>query len=390
MRKAYQTRRRTSPIPVESSASACETTDVIKYLGSKRRLVPLLLDVVRSRAPDATSVLDLFSGTARVGMAMKGAGLRVLANDHNAYAHALARCYVEADADRLPEIERLLDELRALPPKAGWFTKTFCEDARFFHPKNGARIDAMRDHIARLSLDPVVKSVLLVALMEAADRVDSTVGVQMAYLKSWAPRALHDLELRAPALLPRAAGGAGEAWMLDAAEAAGRLEADVAYLDPPYNQHSYLRNYHIWESLVLWDRPEVFGRAMKRVDCRERSSAFNLKRSALPALSAVIDAVRAKLLVVSFNDEGFIDRATLEELLSRRGPVEVLEVPYRRYVGAKIGIYNPSGEKVGAVSHLENKELVFVVRCDAAPRAGVDAAGDARTKRAVAEDGVRH
>lgn len=336
---------------------------MIKYIGSKRRFVPLLLEVVKTRAPGARSVLDLFSGSARVGHALKEAGFRVLSNDHNAYAHALARCYVEADKVLVPEVERILAELRALPPRAGWFTQTFCEDARFFHPKNGARIDAMREHIARLALPPVLESVVLVSLMEAADRVDSTVGVQMAYLKSWAKRAFRDLELRTPHLLPRAAGGPGEAWKLDAAEAARSLSADVAYLDPPYNQHSYLRNYHIWESLVLWDKPDVYGTARKRVDCRERPSAFNLRRSAVLAFSDVVAQVRARTLVVSFNNEGFLDRATLEKVLSTRGAVEVIEVESRRYVGARIGIYSPSGEKVGAVSHLTNKELVFVVEC---------------------------
>jgi adenine-specific DNA-methyltransferase len=341
---------------------------VIKYIGSKRRLVPLILDVVRQRAPRAQSAIDMFSGSARVGYAFKGAGLRVHANDHNAYAHTLARCYVEADASLLPEVERVLAELRQVSPHAGWFTKTFCEDARFFHPKNGALVDAMRARIAELALAPLLESAVLVSLMEAADRVDSTVGVHMAYLKSWAPRALHDLQLRAPELLPRAAHGAGTAHRLDAAEAAREIVADVAYLDPPYNQHNYLRNYHIWESLVLWDKPEVFGVANKRVDCKERPSAFNLKRQALAALRDVVEHVQAKLLVVSFNDEGFFERATLEALLEERGPVTVIEVPTRRYVGARIGIYNPSGEKVGRVSHVKNKELLYVVDAAAGSR----------------------
>src|SRR5262249_41560090 len=160
-------------------------------IGSKRRLVPLILDVVRQRAPRAKTALDLFSGSARVAFALKEAGLAVAANDHNAYAHTLARCYVEADADLKPELTRVLDDLRKTKPRDGWFTQTFCVDARFFHPKNGARIDAMRTRIARMSLSPVLESAALVSLMEAADRVDSTVGVQMAYLKSWAPRALN-------------------------------------------------------------------------------------------------------------------------------------------------------------------------------------------------------
>ncbi len=334
---------------------------MIKYIGSKRRLVPLLLDIVKTRAPWAKTAVDLFSGSARVAFALKEAGLRVHANDHNAYAHTLARCYVEADADAAGDITRVLDELSRLKPRAGWFTKTFCEDARFFHPKNGARVDAMRERIAQMALPPALESAVLVSLMEAADRVDSTVGVQMAYLKAWAPRALQDLSLRVPRLLPRAPHGPGAAHRLDAADAARELHADVAYLDPPYNQHNYLRNYHVWESLVLWDKPEVYGRAQKRVDCKERRSDFNLKPRALAALADVVANIRARLLVVSFNDEGFIDRRTLEGLLEQRGRVDVIKVQSRRYVGARIGIYNPSGEKVGSVSHLTNHELVYVV-----------------------------
>ena len=54
-----------------------------------------------------------------------------------------------------------------------------------------------------------------------------------------------------------ARAGKGEAHGLEALEAARSLEADVAYIDPPYNQHSYLGNYHVWETLELWDKPEV-------------------------------------------------------------------------------------------------------------------------------------
>ena len=123
-------------------------------------------------------------------------------------------------------------------------------------------------------MDEDLKAILLVSLMEAADRVDSTTGVQMAYLKAWAPRAANDLELRLPAILP----GPGEAHELDAEQAAGNWETDVVYLDPPYNQHRYAGNYHIWETLVRWDRPAVYGVACKRVDCRQYSSAFNSRR----------------------------------------------------------------------------------------------------------------
>lgn len=334
---------------------------MIKYIGSKRLLVPLIVDAVRS-IDGVRSVIDLFSGTSRVGHALKGAGFRVLANDHNAYASTLARCYVQADDDDLRvDAERLVAELNRLPGAPGYFTDSFCVKSRFFQPRNGERVDAVREEIARKALGPELEAVLLVSLMEAADRVDSTTGLQMAYLKEWAPRAVKPLELRVPALLPRAPNGKGEAFEMDASAAAATLEADVAYLDPPYNQHKYLGNYHIWESLIRWDKPEIYGVACKRVDCRTRDSSFNSRPRILAAMREVVHAVRARHLVVSFSNEGWIAREDMEALLAARGRVVVIESDFKRYVGAQIGIYNPKGDKVGKVSHLRNKEYLYVV-----------------------------
>ena len=157
-------------------------------------------DLIRDEVRDTVDLC-----LARVGHALKAAGFHVHANDHNAYAHALATAYVQADRERwLEPAARLLDELRDVPPEAGWFTRTFSEEARFFHPDNGARIDAIRNRVEALDLQPELRAVALVSLMEAADRVDSTAGLQMAYMKRWAPRALKPLELRLPDLLPAA------------------------------------------------------------------------------------------------------------------------------------------------------------------------------------------
>lgn len=331
--------------------------DVIKYIGSKRRLVEHIVGLVGS-VPDARRVLDLFSGTARVGHALKSRGYLVTANDHNAYAHTLATCYVQADAKRWRRpAEQLIAELARLPGRAGYVTDTFCVQSRYFQPKNGERIDAMREAIADKSLPPELEAVMLVSLMEAADRVDSTVGLQMAYLKRWAPRAFNDIELRLPKML----AGKGMAMQRDALDCAELGEFDVAYLDPPYNQHKYLNNYHVWESLVRWDKPEVYGVACKRVGCRDYDSPFNSKRRIREAMQRVVREVRARYLVVSFNDEGYLGEAELLELLSERGAVQVLSVDHKRYVGAKIGIYNPSGVKTGQIGHLGNRELLFVV-----------------------------
>jgi adenine-specific DNA-methyltransferase len=334
---------------------------MIKYLGSKRVLIPCITACV-SALPGVASVADLFSGTARVGHALKREGYQLHSNDLNQYAHILARCYVEADASELQdEAISLIRHLNGIPGKAGYITENYCLNSRFFQPHNGERIDAIRDEIERLGLDPLLKAIALTSLMEAADRVDSTTGVQMAYLKSWAARSYNQLQLRVPSLTDKGTNDPSCAYNQDALEIAARLDVDCVYLDPPYNQHSYLGNYHIWETLVAWDQPSLYGVAMKRIDCKERKSVFNSKRLAQQAFTDLVMEISSPNLIISFNNEGYIDRACMEAMLAQKGHVLVVEVPYKRYVGAQIGIYNPSGNLVGEISHLKNMEYIYVV-----------------------------
>ncbi|MGI8913942.1 MAG: DNA adenine methylase, partial [Chloroflexota bacterium] len=239
---------------------------MIKYLGSKRVIVPQIASVVRA-IPGVKRVCDLFAGTTRVGQALKAQDLFVVSNDLASYSEVLGRTYIQADA-RTMDRERLLGLLRhlqELPPKAGYFTRTFCEEARYFQPQNGARVDTIRDRIDEIARDEEERAILLTSLLLAADRVDSTTGLQMAYLKDWAARSYQNLELRLPELLP----GPGCTLRRDANELARELDdVDLVYIDPPYNQHSYFSNYHIWETLVRNDRPEAYGIAMKRIDCK--------------------------------------------------------------------------------------------------------------------------
>jgi adenine-specific DNA-methyltransferase len=333
---------------------------VIKYLGSKRRLVPVLTAI--QAITDARTAVDLFTGTTRVAQAWRSAGAVVTAVDSARYAEAFARTYVATDLtpQRERSLAEALRELAAVAPSPGYVTEVFCRQARYFRPANGARIDAVRDAIAADHAGTWLEPVLLTALIEAADRVDSTTGVQMAYLKDWAPRSSKPLELRRPDI---PAGPPGRAVRGDASEIVTTLPAvDLAYLDPPYNQHRYTANYHVWETIAAWDAPEHYGVACKRADLRhpDTRSVFNDRRRMPTALRACVKGIDAGVIAVSFNDEAWVSLDELVDMCSARGPVTVLAFDSRRYVGATIGIHNPAGEKVGTVSHVRNTEYVVV------------------------------
>jgi adenine-specific DNA-methyltransferase len=332
---------------------------VIKYLGSKRRLVPVLGALAEYAG--ARTALDLFTGTTRVAQEWKRRGLEVWAVDTARYAEVLARCYIAADVGTidLAELDATLDHLQHLPGHDGYVTATFALEARYFQPHNARRIDAIRDEIAQSWDRHPLEPILLTSLLEAADRVDSTTGLQMAYLKDWSPRSHQALALRRPELLP----GAGHARRGDATAVLSELPAvDLAYLDPPYNQHRYFTNYHVWETLVAWDAPEHYGIACKRIDARDASTrtVLNERRHAPEALARLIAEVQAAIVIVSASNEGWFGLDGLIAACQVRGAVGVLAFDQRRYIGAQIGIHNLRGEKVGKISHTRNTEYLLV------------------------------
>jgi adenine-specific DNA-methyltransferase len=332
---------------------------MIKYIGSKRVLVPVLGDLLTLSG--AETALDLFAGTTRVAQEFKRRGAHVTAVDTARYSEVFARCHIETDAASVDKDDLLeaLDYLANLPGEPGYFTETFCVRSRYFQTFNGERVDAIRNALDRELRGSMLWPILLTSLIDAADRVDSTTGVQMAYVKDWAPRSFNPLELREPELFV----GPGQAVRGDAQEVVHQLSnVDLAYLDPPYNQHRYFTNYHIWETLVAWDAPEFYGVACKRLDSRDGAtkSVFNRKREMASALRQVIADVKADIVVLSYNNESWVTLEDLVRMCSVRGHVGVLAFDSRRYVGAQIGIFNPSGEKVGRVSHLRNVEYVLV------------------------------
>jgi adenine-specific DNA-methyltransferase len=332
---------------------------MIKYLGSKKRLITILGEMFAQSG--AKTALDMFTGTTRVAQDFKRRGATVTAVDLARYSKVFADCWIATDSRDVvqSDLEEALRHLSSLKGEAGYFTETFCVESRFFQPKNGERVDAIREVLESDYKESPLFPILLTSLILGADRVDSTTGVQMAYVKKWADRSFKDLELRTPELLP----GKGTAVHGDAIELAPNLgHFDLAYLDPPYNQHRYFSNYHIWETLVAWDKPEHYGVACKRIDVRDEStkSRFNEKRNMPAAFRSVIKSLDADILVLSYNNESWVSQEELLDMCSNYQEVRLLAFDSKRYVGAQIGIFNPSGERVGEVSHLRNYEWVVV------------------------------
>ena len=312
-----------------------------KYLGSKVRLLDFIEREIVSAAGAVESFFDGFAGTGVVADRMRAHTRRLTLVDNLASNYTINRAFFTSTASnvRTGYVARALRELNGLQPEHGYAAEHY--GGRYFTHDNAARIDAIRDQIALRMKDgdctEQEQHVLVASLLLAVDKVANTVGQYDAYLKNLGSAAYDadgrhvvdsnvygPLRLRMPAL--RFAAGA-TVLRADVNEVAGGHEADVAYLDPPYNERQYIDCYHVLDNISLWNKPELHGKTRK-FERDALKSRYSRRRTALEAFTQLIDRIRARYIVVSYSNEGLLSVDDLREALASRGPTTIEGTDY--------------------------------------------------------------
>jgi adenine-specific DNA-methyltransferase len=340
---------------------------LLPYLGSKRHLLPLLGRALAATGvePQHATFVDAFAGSGVVARFAKWLGFAVVANDLERYAEVVNTAALRCDAPpALPAFggyDAALARLDALPGSPDWVTRTLCpaddgapdprHERMFYRRATGARIDAIREQLAAWQAagdaDDEAFACLLTPLLYQACWLANTSGVFKGFHAGWGGKngtALHRIlaDLRLRPLRFFANGRRHHVHRLDAAALPAALandgvRADVVYLDPPYNQHPYASNYHVLDSLVRWDRPELpppterGQRAAIRPDWRERRSAFNDRHAAPTAFAALLERFDAPHLLVSYSTDGTIPLPRLVHTAAAHGALAVHTRAYKRY-----------------------------------------------------------
>jgi adenine-specific DNA-methyltransferase len=336
---------------------------LVPYLGNKRHLLELIGGAIDACGihPARGTFLDAFAGSGVVARYAKQRGFAVIANDWEPYARVLNTAAIGCDAPpacaALGGYAAAIARLNALPGTDGWVTGNLCpgdDDApdprrerMFYRRATGRRIDAIRAQIAEWQRDGLVDDAaaccLLAPLLYQACWLANTSGVFKGFHAGWGGRngtALHrilaDLHLQPARFL-----GSGRDHRVLAIDAqalrAVTGPVDIAYLDPPYNQHPYASNYHVLNSLVLWDRPLLppatarGSKAAIRADWQQRRSAFNHRASAQPAYAALLAALDARVVLTSYSTDGTIPLEQLVATAGERGALAVFCRSYKRY-----------------------------------------------------------
>jgi adenine-specific DNA-methyltransferase len=343
----------------------------MNYIGSKQTLLPFLEHVFRQVADgDEKIFCDIFAGTGAVGRHFKGLGLRIIANDLQAYAWALNKALIELN--ETPEFAGLRRKYQAcgalevlsfindLPGVTGFITQHYSPaGGRLYYTQgNAEKTDAIRQAIEVWREQRIITEeeyfYVLCSLLEAIDQVANTASVYGAYLKKFKPSATRPLRLK-PLELHNHVQGC-QVFQRDANELIEEIECDVLYLDPPYNHRQYGANYHVLETIAAYDHPKLTGVTGMR---EYQKSRYCRRDSAKDAMEHLIRAARARHILVSYNDEGVLSLAEIQKLLSLRGEPQIFQTRYNRFKA-------DNGREYKRDSTIEYVHYVRVVRSPAA------------------------
>lgn len=361
------------------------TDQLIPYIGNKRKLLPMIQAAIQSTGLSEGTFCDFFAGSGVVSRLAKSMGYRVIANDWEPYSHIINRAYMEAnsapDFSKIGGMQAVFDRLNSLSPVKGYIATHYCpeddenpdfeRERMFYTQENGRRIDAIREQIEDWlkaeSIDRVEEAVLLAPLVYQASYCSNTSGVFKAFHRGWGGatktawyRIRSKLTLTPPLFFNN--GRDNLSLREDAVELASKLKCNIAYIDPPYNQHQYGSNYHLLNTVALWDKPQISphidpgtgprNKSAIRMDWRtERKSNYCYSATAFQAFSDLLARICSDYVLVSYSTDGLIPLDAMLDVLAAKGRLSVLTHRYKRY---RVSSQRPSLE-----SH--NIEFVAIV-----------------------------
>ena len=377
----------TQTLPFDDRVVDVPYTEGIKYVGSKLRLLPQILDLAKKT--NAKSIFDGFSGSTRVSQAFAQAGYHVISNDLSEWSKTFATCYLK-NVKKPGEYQSLIDHLNSLPPEEGWFTEHYGGEVQSgednnavqsnqtkkpWQKKNTEKLDAIRREIDELDLDEVSRCVALTSLILALDQVDSTLGHFSSYLRDWASRSFKDLELRVPTVWKNTA--VHTVLQDDIFKVLPNINADLAYYDPPYGSNNekmpasrvrYAAYYHPWTTICKNDQPILFGKALRRKDTSDKiaSSVFEEFRKNSFGRFIVVEAIERLLketpcpwIMLSYSSGGRATAKELNEVIRANGElIDTIKIDYRRNVMATMKWTKAWLREVDE----PNREFIFLLR----------------------------
>ena len=326
-----------------------------RYIGSKAKLSDWILDLIDSETEGIQTFADIFAGTATISAKALSKYKKVIVNDFLYANNIIYKGFFEAgdwDKEKINEIITNYNSLDAESLPDNYFSKNF--GGKFYEYNISKQIGYIRQdiEIIKNKLTPKEYNILLATLIYNIDKLANTVGHFDAYIKK--PIKPQSLRMR---LIDAMGYNNIEIYREDANLLSRKISSDLVYIDPPYNSRQYCRFYHLYETLVKWDKPKLHGVALKP-DPENMSAYCTVK--ARDRFEDLVSNLNTRYLVVSYNNtynsksnssENKIKLEEISDILNRCGKTKTFECSHRFF-------------NTGKTEFNDHKELLFITKVD--------------------------
>ena len=310
-----------------------------RYIGCKTKLVDWIFGLIDEHTHDIHSFCDIFAGTGVVAHRALQRYERVVVNDFLHSNNIMYRAFFSPDEWSEKKVQDIINEFNAINAKKigeNYFSKNF--GGKYFYHDTAKIVGYIRGKLQTMKKNLTDKeyAVLMASLIYSIDRHANTMGHFDAYHHK-APAA-NQFQMR---MIEAESYDGVEIHKEDANLLARQVNVDLTYLDPPYNSRQYSRFYHVYENLVQWKKPKLYGTALKP---KEENMSDYCRNAAFTAFTDLVSHIRSRYLVVSYNNtyqskssssENKIKLEQLEEVLSKCGRTQVFNHEFKAFNSGK-------------------------------------------------------
>jgi adenine-specific DNA-methyltransferase len=335
---------------------------LITYIGNKRALLDFIgngiTQIQKKLHKNKLKMFDVFSGSGIVARYFKRFSELLIVNDLEKYSALINKCYLanrdELDIPLLRNYYHNLIEESNKNPVKGLITELYAPrddkniqagERVFYTARNAMYIDTIRQLIDKIPEEE--QKYFLAPLLSEASIHANTAGVFKGFYKNKETgigqfggiqkdalrRIMGNIRLPFP-IFSRfncetiICNGDSNQIIRDLPE------VDIAYVDPPYNQHPYGSNYFMLNLILDYTYPQNTSKISGIPDNWNRSN-YNKENHALQALADLVENIKSKYVIISFNSEGFISLEEMKNMLGKIGSVEGLETKYNTFRGSR-------------------------------------------------------
>jgi len=320
-----------------------------RYTGSKSKLKDWIKETILEHNGDGKSFCDLFAGTGIIAEEMLELYDEIIINDFLISNETIYYAFFSTEKYDSNKIHKYISEYKQIDPDK--ISDNYVSDNygdKYFAYKDAKLIGEIRDRIekARADLNKKEYSILLASLIYSFDRSANTVGHYDAYFKKKGIKRSFKLEQIKPIYI-------GEEKTIkiyreDSNDLVRKIKTDIVYIDPPYSSRQYSRFYHVIENIVKWEKPELYGVALKPIAVDSENSEY-CKVNAPLIFADLIENIDAKTILVSYNNtynsksnssKNKMTFDQIKDVLSRKGVTKVYSKKHRAFNTGKTDFNN--------------------------------------------------